>query len=567
VSTFLCLQNLEMLKITEGIQVKQEVHVTILTLHAATTKNNQFTYQKIDYLISMKNLLLALSLILSLGCAAQENWADDISLLVYDKCTRCHHTGGAAPFTLTSYQDVVSSASIISQVLNDNSMPPWPADTSYRRFANENVLTSQEKQSILNWINNGTPSGNLANAPAPPAYPPGESQLDTIDYTVEIDPYTLQYNTDEYRWFVVQTNFTDTVYVSKIEVIPGLPSIVHHADISYDMTGNSLALDNADPLPGFNSSTGAPTYSHYMNAWQPGADIAEYPDDWGIMIPPGADFVLEIHYGPGGAGLIDSTKMNLQFISNSSNNVRPVYANWLLTDSPPVLVDGPLVIPANQIKPFHQERTINTSLSIISISPHMHYLGRSYKVWAITPANDTIRLIDIPKWDFNWQRYYHYPIIQTLPAGTTIYSEGVYDNTTNNPNNPNNPPVTVYKGPYTTDEMFLCYFIYAVYEPGDENIVIDSNIAFLNVKNREGLEANLYPNPANEQLTVQLSEPVSERITFEIYSTEGKLLKTVSKYGNGSMTYHIMIGTLPEGLYYLRYVNKDRQGTEKFIKN
>jgi len=515
----------------------------------------------------VKNLLLVLLLLPAIGAKAQSNWADDISLLVYDKCTRCHHTGGAAPFTLTSYQDVVSSASLIDLVLNDNSMPPWPADTTYRRFANENVLTSQEKQSILDWINNGTPSGNLSNAPTPPTYNPGESQLNTIDYTAEIDPYILQYNTDEYRWFVVETNFADTVYVSKIEVMPGLPHVVHHADISFDLTGNSLALDNADPLPGFNSSTGAPTYSHYMNAWQPGADIAEYPDDWGIMIPPGADFVLEIHYGPGAIGETDTTKMNLQFITNSSNNVRPVYANWLLTDSPPVLVDGPLVIPANQTRTFHQERTLNTALSLISISPHMHYLGQSYKVWAVTPTNDTIKLIDIPKWDFNWQRYYHFPIIQTLPAGTTIYSEGVYDNTTNNPHNPNNPPITVNKGPFTTDEMFLCYFIYANYQPGDENIIIDSATAWLNVGNIEGLEAQLYPNPAREQLTVQLSEPVSESIVFEIYSTEGKLLQTVSKYGNGNMIYHIMIGTLPEGFYYLHYSNKGRKGIAKFIKN
>lgn len=94
--------------------------------------------------------------------------------------------------------------------------------------------------------------------------------LTTVDHVVAIPPYTLQSDLDEYRWFAIPTNFPDTVYVNAIEVLPGIDDVVHHVDISFDMTGNTMANDMQDPLPGFNGSTGQPTYTFYMNAWQPG---------------------------------------------------------------------------------------------------------------------------------------------------------------------------------------------------------------------------------------------------------------------------------------------------------
>ncbi|MEO1259207.1 MAG: hypothetical protein AAFZ15_10440 [Bacteroidota bacterium] len=71
---------------------------------------------------------------------------------------------------------------------------------------------------------------------------------------------------------------------------------------------------------------------------------------------------------------------------------------------------------------------------------------------------------------------YFFQKLQKLPAGSVLRSEGVYDNTTDNHDNPNDPPITVYRGLRTIDEMFLCYFIYATYQEGDEDIVQDSRL-------------------------------------------------------------------------------------------
>ena len=249
---------------------------------------------------------------------------------------------------------------------------------------------------VLEWLEGGMPYGDPAQEPEPPTFDPSGTLLNHIDFVAAIEPYTLQSDGEEYRWFVIPTDFEETKYIQAIEVVAGLPGAVHHADIHVDATGNTALLDEMDPLPGFSSSVGWMTSTAYVNAWQPGAGPARFPDNWGIAIPPGADLVIEIHYGPGYGEAIDQTVMNLEFVDDP-DNVRPVTVGWLLSSGD--MTDGPLVIPPNEITTFHQEDTpFWTDKSLIAICPHQHLLGDAYKVWMETPAGDSIPLIDIPEW-------------------------------------------------------------------------------------------------------------------------------------------------------------------------
>ena len=499
------------------------------------------------------------------------NWSNGIANLIYNNCSSCHHQGMPTPFPLMNYQDVVSNSFPIKFAVQTKHMPPWPADPNYRHFTNEACLEQSEIDDIVNWIDNGMPLGDTTQAPAPPVFLPGQSLLQTIDYTVNIPPYTLQYNTEEYRYFVISPGFLDTVYINQIEVIPGLPDLVHHADISYDITGNSQALDAMDPLPGFNSSTGSPTYSFYMNAWQPGENIVTYPANWGIAVPPGADFVLEIHYGPGGIGQDDTTKINLRFITGTGS-VRPIKVQWMLYDSPPCLVDGPLTIPANTVKTFHQvSAPMATAKSFISICPHMHLIGKSYKVWYKTTSGDSIPLIDIPEWDFHWQKYYTFQQVLKIPAGAKIYSEGVYDNTVNNPHNPNSPPINVYKGPLTTDEMFLCYFIFAEYQNGDENIILDSMILLDIVPPMEmnsSLLWNIYPNPTLDEVYISGEFPGDIPLTVRLTDLLGTKMeeKRIVSF-NSKFSISMNMDAYPTGLYLLEIISSSgERWVKKMVK-
>ncbi len=519
----------------------------------------------------MKKLLPTIIIVLffiQISNSQIPTWSDDIAPLIYKNCAVCHHNGAIAPFELMTFQDVVLYAPLIHEAIEHREMPPWPADPNYRRFAHETYLEDEEILAIHDWIDAGMPLGNPDDAPEPPLFLPGGSLLDTIDYVVEIEPYTLQYDVDEYRWFVIPTNFPDTVYISRIEVIAGLDQVVHHADLSFDLTGHSKALDLQDPLPGFNNSTGAPNYDYYINAWQPGGNIPAYPENWGIAVPPGADFVIEIHYGPGGIGLIDSTKMNLQFIKNPTG-VRPVNVAWILTDSPPVLVDGPLVLPPNEISTFHQKSyPVWTDLSLIAICPHMHFLGKSYKVWAETPMGVIIPLIDIPHWDFHWQKYYYFQQVQKIPQGSILHSEGVYDNTVDNHDNPNNPPITVNRGFKTTDEMFLCYFIFAEYQNGDEQIIQDSTLMVNSTEIlSEENDLTIFPNPVENELYIYGTLPSPEKLSFRIVDLKGIEVKRWEMASNNTLIQeNIELSKLSSGLYYLEWFGEKFKGTSSFVK-
>ena len=106
----------------------------------------------------------------------------------------------------------------------------------------------------------------------------------------------------------------------------------------------------------------------------------------------------------------------------------------------------------------------------------MHLLGRSFKAYAVKPGGDTIHLISIPRWDFNWQYFYTFKKMVKIPAHSTIVAEGVYDNTKQNLNNPFSPPrqVTDQKGSMkATDEMFQFIITYLPYKDGDENISLE----------------------------------------------------------------------------------------------
>ncbi|MEO8066707.1 MAG: T9SS type A sorting domain-containing protein [Flavobacteriales bacterium] len=499
----------------------------------------------------------------TLCCAQNPVWCPDVANIIYDHCSSCHHQGSIGPFELMSYSDVVDNGLSVQEQVGFRHMPPWPADPDYRHFAHENVLTQAEIDAVVDWVNFGAPFGDPGLEPAPPVFPAGGSLLDTIDFQVAIPPYTLQYNTDEYRWFVIENPFPTTVYVNAIEVFPGLDSVVHHADISYDNTGASLANDLADPLPGFNSNTGSPTYSFYMNAWQPGGNLVRYPPQWGIALPPNADFVLEIHYGPGNQGLVDSTVMNLEFVTGGG--VRPVNVGWLLGNGN--MTDGPLVIPANTVRTFHHEYTVPSNRSFVSICPHMHHVGVSFKVW-YEYAGDSIPLIDIPRWDFHWQRYYTFQQVQPIPAGAVIKSEGVYDNTMNNADNPNNPPQTIGWGATTADEMFLCYFIWATYQQGDENIVLDSTL-YASVPSAYSpiAEWSVFPNPTEDLLTVDLPGISGERTDLQLTDATGRLVRMLDDVRPAEGGARFSLAGLPAGIYNLQIVSSAMRASRKVVKD
>lgn len=505
------------------------------------------------------------------GWSQSPRWAEDVAPILFENCASCHNPKGVAPFPLLTYNDAYNQRFGIKAAVTNRSMPPWKADPNYTHFAGERILTDAEINLIRRWVDGGAPTGNLAVAPTPPQFL-GGPQIERPDLVLTIPTYTVNTTKDLYRVFALPANITTDRMIEKIEVIPGNRSIVHHVLAYRDTSSIPLKMDAADPLPGFTNFGGTgSTSSDLIMAWVPGQGPQQSPAGMGIKLPARSNIILQIHYPGGIVNQKDSTRIVVKFAA--SNRLREVSTVPILNHSTS-LTNGPLQLAPNTTRTFNAQFRLPVDATLLSIAPHMHLIGRRIKVYGITLQGDTIRLINIPEWDFNWQGSYNYPRLVKLPRGTQLKAEAFYDNTEENPFNPSFPPKTVRRGEATTDEMMLVYFTFTAYQSGDEKIIIDSSaVATSNrevpLVEREKVALEAFPNPAQANLTLRFALPQADDCTIAIYDQVGDLVKTISTNERMSQGQHqipVDLHDLPNGAYFLKVSSLERFGLTTFVK-
>jgi hypothetical protein len=92
------------------------------------------------------------------------------------------------------------------------------------------------------------------------------------------------------------------------------------------------------------------------------------------------------------------------------------------------------------------------AVQLYAAQPHAHYRGYASKLTAIYPDGKEQLILNMPKYDFNWQREYIFKDLIDLPAGTKLKAEYWYDNSANNPANPD-PAKLVEWGDQSFEEM------------------------------------------------------------------------------------------------------------------
>ncbi len=505
----------------------------------------------------MKKALLILLFIFSqVSIKAQDaTWNGGVGKLIYNNCSNCHYEGGIGPFSIASYDDAKDRAQSIKYHTQDRHMPPWKADPSYSKFVGERRLSDAEINLIATWVDNGTPLGTGVS-PVPPPIKTG-SQLNRIDQSTTFPKYTVQLSTDDYRTFVMPTSHSTTKHVNAIEFLPSNAEIVHHIILYHDPSTYSRNLDSLDPGPGYASNgTGAASpNAKLLGLWTPGAGIFYLPDNMGYELPVGTDLVLEVHYAPNSNAKSDSTKVNIKY--TSSTPVRVINMELPLYHFPPVLQQPSLIIPANTVKEFSQRTPSgNFDISVVGIFPHMHLIGKSYTIFS-TKSTDTTKLIRIPDWDFHWQGFYTFQKLVKIPRQSILHGKATYDNTTANPHNPSNPPITVSAGENTKDEMMVAFIAYTTYQPGDENIILDSTLINTGVQDFKNEAITIYPNPVNDVLNINLNEDIQ---SIKIISLDGRILITES-YKNS-----IDVSTLADGIYFVEVSTLGSSYRKKIVK-
>lgn len=395
--------------------------------------------------------LFALTWMLGAGLAKADGptFNKDVAPILWKNCAGCHRPGEVGPFSLLSYKDAAKRANFLADLTATRRMPPWKPEPDFGDFHDVRRLTDREIKTIAEWSDAGAPEGDPEDLAPAPRFPEGW-QLGTPDLVLKArESFAIPADGgDIYRCFVIPIPTDTDRTVAAVEFRPGNRKVVHHALLFLDSTGAARRKDEAEPGPGYSSFGGPgilPTGS--LGGWAPGAMPRFLPDGMGKMLRKGSDLVLQIHYHPDGKPETDQSVVGVYFTKTPARQIVVVI---------PVRTRD-LDIPAGE-KRYHvtaQSPPLPVDVRAIGITPHMHSIGKEMKVVAETSDGQTIPLIWIKDWDFNWQGQYQYRSPVKLPKGTVIKLDAYYDNSTDNSRNPSSPPKRVRWGEQTTDEMCL----------------------------------------------------------------------------------------------------------------
>lgn len=406
----------------------------------------------------MKRICLLFMALLSgsLSLLSQETtYYGEVENIIINNCASCHKPGGFGPFPLTSYKEVKDKATFIAHVVKTKYMPPWKADPEFRSFKNERILSEEDIQTILKWVSTGMPKGKRKGKR--PSIP---DQLEhrKPDLILEMNkPYTLSDEAiEDYRFFNIPTNLPEDVYLKSIAYVPGNKRQVHHSRIMADTTNLIRGIDGLSEFdPKALTFQKNPLADEFLYGWVPGNLPLLYPPGTGKKIAANTDLILNIHYAPTSKSQEDLSKIELYLAREEiTNEVKT------LTITEEAISNKPFYLKANTEPTFYVSYTTKEEMNLISVLPHMHFLGKSFKALAVAPSGEEIPLIKIDAWDFNWQSTYMFKEPLNLPKGSLILIVADYDNTATNPANPNTPPIDVKLGWNSTDEMMNLIFYY-----------------------------------------------------------------------------------------------------------
>jgi thiol-disulfide isomerase/thioredoxin len=368
----------------------------------------------------------------------------EISRIFQANCVDCHHVGGNAPFSLETLSDVVGNAGRIRQAVVRGAMPPWfaaklPGQTE-SPWANDRSLSDRDKTDLLAWLNSDCPAGDPADAPITRVYST-RWKIGEPDVVLQL-PQPIPVKAEgfmPYQYRTIQTSFPEDRWVQAYQIMPTARAVVHHVIVSLD-TNNDDSMDSL-------LESGA---TGFWAVYVPGFDCREYPPGFARKLPAGAKLKFQIHYTPNGRATDEQLRIGLVFAKEP-----PQYEIHTL-GIPQLKLDIP---PGVHRHVETAEYHVTRDMEITGYQAHTHLRGVAFRYDLLKTNGASEVLLDLPRYDFNWQLQYDYIHPKLVPAGSTIKVSAVYDNSADNPANPD-PTREVKWGNQTYDEMMIGYVEY-----------------------------------------------------------------------------------------------------------
>ncbi|MBM3970189.1 MAG: redoxin domain-containing protein [Planctomycetes bacterium] len=374
---------------------------------------------------------------------AEVTYSKQVAPILQNRCMNCHRQGQVAPFAMTSYDEVVGWAETIAEVVQDNRMPPWHANPDHGKFANARNLPDHEKRVLLEWVQAGAPEGDRIDLPPVRSFTDGWQLPREPDLIVNMrdKPFNVPASgTVRYQYFSVDPKLTEDKWVTAAEIQPGERSVVHHV-LVFAKTDAELRKFDGE---------GA-----FLAAYVPGFLPQQYPTGMAKLVPAGAKLIFQVHYTPNGRAMKDVSRIGLLFADEES------ITHAVITSE--ARKSGGLIIPPNANNSRHEANSPKSPVDVqlLNLMPHMHVRGKSFRYELQTADGRKETVLDVPRYDFNWQTSYQLAEPMLVPAASSMHVVAHYDNSENNLNNPN-PKATVRWGEQTWNEMLIGYFDVAI---------------------------------------------------------------------------------------------------------
>ncbi len=412
------------------------------------------------------------------------SFAATVQPILERSCASCHEPNGSGSgeWQLATAGDAADAASGLALVTQTRYMPPWPASDRGVPLLHSMRLPDAEIAAIKAWADAGGPLDVDRATPvtaAPQEVDPPRHDLDLR----MAEPYQgSQDIPNDYRCFVLDPKLTAPAVVTGYEFEPDQVELVHHALVYRLHAASADAVaqaDARDPGPGWQcfgginvrgsslSASGDGGGSDLVMGYAPGQAPTTYTEGTGLVLDAGDLLVMQMHYHVTHASEPDQSSLALQLGDGPVSSYDPVEVTTFLApaeipcgpDESGPLCDrnaelqeldrlyGPVgpgianglhflcgttpeqlgTLDADLVAHSSCDHRIGQDGQLLAVLGHMHEIGRSFRMTLNPGTPQEQILLDIPRWDFDWQ--FNYPLADPieLHAGDTIRIECSWD--------------------------------------------------------------------------------------------------------------------------------------------
>ncbi len=372
-------------------------------------------------------------------------FSEDVAPIFFNHCATCHRPDQVAPMSLLSYKEARPWARSIARQVANRDMPPWSGDSDKHTWSNDISLSDQQIATVVQWVEAGAPEGDPAALPKAPSFPDAWT-LGEPDLILTLDAVEIPADGEDlFPKQVLKLDGLDrTRWVRAIEFLPSDRRAAHHFLTTYSTPSGGERVAGQGTGQSLEGRGG----SGIFGVWTAGMPPYAFPEGMGRILSPTSQINADLHYHPFGEATVDQTRIGIYFgegelqkevatLFGSNTGIRiPAGANNHLETA------------------FH---IFDRDMQVLAFSPHMHVRGKAMSYELTYPDGSKETLLDVPKYDYNWQWLYYPNQLIDIPKGSRLDITAAWDNSEDNVANPDASQEIIYRGD-TFNEMFVGFF-------------------------------------------------------------------------------------------------------------